>query len=256
MSNRNIKLVLSYDGTDFLGWQVQKNGRTVQGEVERALAKMHGHPVSATAAGRTDSGVHAAGQVANFYTDIRSIGPERFIPALNSLLPFDIRVFAGREVPDRFHSRHDARLREYRYYIYPRPVVPPYFRNHCHWVNYRPNLARLSAMASSIVGTRDFTSFAAVGDPNPSKVRDIFAASFFAEGPFLVFRITGSSFLWKMVRTLVGTMLDLDGEDAPPERMRDIIDRRDRRAAGETAPAGGLFLHKVLYEEECGRGVY
>jgi tRNA pseudouridine38-40 synthase len=256
MSSRNIKVVLAYDGTEFLGWQAQKRGRTVQSEVEKALAEMHKHPVPATAAGRTDSGVHAAGQVINFYTDIESMAPARFTPALNSRLPFDIRAFESREAAGDFHSRHNARMREYRYYIYPRPVVPPYFRNYCHWVPVRPDLARLSAMASYIVGLRDFTSFTALGDPNPSKVRDVFSASFFPEGPFLVFRITGSSFLWRMVRSLVGTMLSLDGDGAPPEKMRDILEARDRRFAGDTAPARGLFLHKVFYEEDCARGVY
>ncbi|MCX7788338.1 MAG: tRNA pseudouridine(38-40) synthase TruA [Spirochaetes bacterium] len=248
MSRRNIRVVLAYDGTDFFGWQNQKEGRTVQAVVEQALAKIHKHPVHVHAAGRTDSGVHAAGQVINFFTDLSSIPSEKFTPALNSILPFDVRALVSEEVDESFHARFDARLREYRYYIYPQPIVPPYFRRYCHWIAYRPHLGRLNRMASYIVGTHDFTSFSALGDPNPSKVRTVQSAAFFPQGPFLVFRITGTSFLWHMVRNLVGTFLMLDQEERPPEQIREILEAKDRDLAGDTAPASGLFLHRVIYD--------
>jgi tRNA pseudouridine38-40 synthase len=249
MSRRNIRIVLSYDGTDFLGWQTQQEGRTVQSEVEKALEKIHKHPVHIHAAGRTDSGVHAVGQVINFFTDIDSIPVERFTPAVNSLLPFDVRALKSEEVPETFHARFDARLREYRYYIYPKPIVPPYYRRYCSWISFRPNLARMNRMASFILGTHDFTSFSALRDPNPSKVRTIHSASFFPEGPFLVFRITGVSFLWHMVRNLVGTFLSLDQKESPPEVVREILEARNRSLAGDTASASGLFLYRVEYHE-------
>jgi len=248
MASRNIRVTLAYDGTDFLGWQTQKTGRTVQSVVEDALAKMHKHSVRTNAAGRTDSGVHAAGQVFNFHTDIDSMSPEKFTPALNSLLPFDVRALDSAEASEDFHARFRARFREYRYYLYPHPIVPPNYRRYCHWFSFRPDLRLLNDMAAAVVGTRDFTSFSALGDPNPSKVRNIASAQFFPEGPFIVFRIVGSSFLWRMVRNLVGTFLQLSSEGAPPERFREILEAEDRNRACETAPAQGLFLHRVVYE--------
>lgn len=248
MSRRNIRVVLAYDGTDFLGWQTQKEGRTVQAVVEQVLEKIHKHPVHVHAAGRTDSGVHAAGQVINFFTDIDSIPAEKFAPALNSILPFDVRALSSEEVDESFHARFYARLREYRYYIYPRPIVPPYYRRYCHWISYTPQLARLNRMASYVVGTHDFTSFSALGDPSPSKVRTVQSAAFFAEGPFLVFRITGTSFLWHMVRNLVGTFLKLEQAGKPPEQIRDILEGKNRDLAGDTAKASGLFLYRVEYD--------
>lgn len=241
--------MLSYDGTDFFGWQTQRQGRTVQAVVEQALERIHKHPVHVHAAGRTDSGVHAAGQVINFFTDIDSIPAEKFAPALNSILPFDVRALSSEEVDESFHARFDARLREYRYYIYPRPIVPPYYRRYCHWISYNPQLARLNRMASYVVGTHDFTSFTALGDPNPSKVRTVQSAVFFAEGPFLVFRITGISFLWHMVRNLVGTFLKIDQAGKPPEQVRDILKGKNRDLAGDTVKASGLFLYRVEYDD-------
>ncbi|MFQ3619685.1 MAG: tRNA pseudouridine(38-40) synthase TruA [Spirochaetales bacterium] len=249
MGRRNIRVVLSYDGTDFVGWQIQKEGRSVQAVIELALEKIHKHPVHIHAAGRTDSGVHALGQVINFFSDIDTLPAEKFTHALNSLLPFDVRALKSEEVEEGFHARFHARLREYRYYLYPHPIVPPQFRRYCHWLSFRPHVQRLNRMATLIVGTHDFTSFAALGDPNPSKVRTIQSASFFPWGPFLVFRITGTSFLWHMVRNIVGTCLLLDQAGEPPEKILDILHAGNRNLAGDTAPASGLFLHKVEYED-------
>ena len=249
-STRNIRLDISYDGTRFQGWQIQKEGPSVQGELEKALAVLHGHPVSLTGSGRTDSGVHATGQVANFYSTHPSIPTEKFRDALNGHLPRDIRVLQSREVPREFHSRYDARCRLYKYYILNAQAGPAHYRDFCYLTRPPLDLVRLNALAMPLAGVHDFTSFAAVRDQNENKVRQIFSARFLREGPFIVFRIGGNAFLWRMVRTLVGTLLLLDQEKAEPPRMTEILEGRNRTLAGPSAPARGLFLHKVLYGSE------
>jgi tRNA pseudouridine38-40 synthase len=249
MSDRNIKLTIAYDGTDFLGWQLQKKGRTVQGVMQEGLGQMHGHPVHVVAAGRTDSGVHATGQVANFHTDIDSINPERFRDAVNSYLPNDVRVLSSEEVGPRFHARRSARLRVYRYYTVNGPVLLPHLRNFRHWVRRPLDLKRLNELAAVLVGEHDFSCFSAEGDTNASKVRSVLVSSFDAEGDTLVYTIAATSFLWKMVRTVMGTFLMLEEQGLGASDLRRIIESGYRSNAGATAPARGLFLERVLYEE-------
>jgi tRNA pseudouridine38-40 synthase len=249
MAERNVKLTLAYDGTDFLGWQLQRTGRTVQGVMQEGLARMHGHPVHVLAAGRTDAGVHAMGQVANFHSDIDSIPAPRFREAVNSYLPRDVRVLASEEVGPRFHARRSARLRVYRYYTVCAPVLVPHLRNYRHWMRRSPETARLNRLSAALVGEHDFTCFSAEGDANLSKVRRVEASCFHSEGDTLVYTIAASSFLWKMVRTIIGTlfMLEEDGRDA--REMRLIIESGSRANAGATAPAHGLFLERVVYDD-------
>jgi len=251
-SGRNIALTVSYDGTDFLGWQRQSEkaagkGRTVQEEIERALAKMHGHPVPINGSGRTDSGVHAAGQVANFSTDIASIPAERFTVALNSLLPRDVRILGSREVPASFHARFDARERTYRYFIHcgrsPLAHEMPYVWH----LGRRPDVARLNRMAQCLSGEIDCTTFAAAGDASKSRFRYLYGASFYIDGDRLVFEISANAFLWKMVRSITGTLVELEGKGAEPAEFERRLAARDRREAGSTAPAQGLFLWSVRY---------
>ncbi len=249
---RNIMLRLSYDGTNFLGWQRQSgkgtgNGRTVQEEIERALGKMHGHPVALVGSGRTDSGVHAAGQVANFRTDIARIPAERFVPALNSMLSHDVRVLDSREAPASFHARFDARARTYRYFIYcgKRPLAHemPYIWHLGRW----PDVARLNRMASFLSGEVDCTTFTAAGDQSHTRSRYLYGAHFFPEGERLVFEISANAFLWKMVRSLTGTLIDLEARGADPAEFARILRSRERKNAGPTAPGQGLFLWDVRY---------
>jgi tRNA pseudouridine38-40 synthase len=252
MPERNIKVTVAYDGTDFLGWQLQKKGRTVQGVMQDGLERMHGHPVHVLAAGRTDSGVHATGQVANFHSDLDSIPAEKFRDAVNSFLPWDVRILASQEVGPRFHARRSARLRVYRYYIANGPVLLPHLRNYRHWVKRPLDIPRLNEMASVIVGEHDFSSFSAEGDANESKVRRVTVSSFYAEGDTLTYTIAATSFLWKMVRTVIGTFLMLEEQGlGAPELLR-IIESGSRANAGGTAPARGLFLERVYYDEENG----
>ena len=249
MSDRNIKLTVAYDGTDFLGWQLQKKGRTVQGVMQDGLGRMHGHPIHVLAAGRTDSGVHATGQVVNFHTDIDSISPERFRDAVNAYLPKDVRVLASEEVGPRFHARRSARLRLYRYYVVNGPVLLPHLRNYRHWVRRPLDMKRLNGMASVLVGEHDFSCFSAEGDANVSKVRRVLVSSFHAEGDTLIYTIAATSFLWKMVRTVMGTFFMLEEQGLGAADLGRIIESGYRANAGATAPAHGLFLERVLYEE-------
>ena len=247
---RNIKLILAYDGTDFLGWQRQGTGRTVQGVIEDALAKLHKEPVTLTGSGRTDAGVHAAGQAANFHTSIQSMEAGRFVPALNSLLPRDVRILEAREARPDFHARFDARLRSYRYYfITRRPAQPWELRYNWH-IRRQPDVARLNSYARLFRGEMDCTAFAVPGDKSKSRSRYISGAAFFYEGDRLVFEITANAFLWKMVRSVAGTLLHFDEKEYKPDYLKNVIASGDRALTGPTAPPEGLFLWKIEYYRE------
>lgn len=246
---RNIRLTVSYDGTDFSGWQRQKSDRSVQEELERALAKMHGHEVLTYGAGRTDSGVHAHGQVANFYTDIASIPADRFVPALNGLLPRDVRILDSRPAPFDFHSRFDAASRRYRYFTLVGQGDPWRLR-YAHQLFKRPDIAVLNGMASKLLGETDFTSLSSAQDASLSRFRCVSEASFRWEGDMLVFEIAANAFLWRMVRSIVGTILYFEAEGKGAADMAALLAARDRKLAGPTAPARGLFLWNVEYYPE------
>lgn len=250
-STRRIRLDLSYDGTGFSGWQRQNEGRTVQGEIEKALSKLHGGSfVGLVGSGRTDAGVHASCQVAHFDSPGSSIPSGRFAQALNSHLPRDVRIHESWEVPGNFHARYDAVMRLYRYYIVSPRSQKAYMRNYSLSCFMELDLPALNNLAMVLLGSHDFTSFAAARDPSQSKVRRIYSASFLKEGPFTVFRVAGNAFLWKMVRTMVGTILDLYEKGKGPESLWEILEARDRRLAGPCAPSRGLFLDKVVYGSE------
>jgi tRNA pseudouridine38-40 synthase len=250
MAERNIKLTLAYDGTEFLGWQLQKRGRTVQGALQDGLGRMHGHTVHVVAAGRTDSGVHATGQVCSFRSDIDSIPPARFRDAVNAYLPQDVRVVDSREAPAGFHARRSARLRVYRYYTVCGPVLLPHVRAFRHWVRRRLDVRLLSELAAAIIGQHDFTCFSAEGDANLSKVRRVSTSAFHVEGDTLVYTIAATSFLWKMVRTVMGTFLMVEELGRSVSDLRLIMEAGVRSNAGGTAPARGLFLERVVYDVE------
>ena len=249
---RVIRATLAYDGTDFVGWQVQANGRSVQGVVQDGLQRMHGHPVRVVGAGRTDSGVHATGQVASFLSDIDSVPGPRFRDALNAYLPHDVRVVESAEAPPGFHARRSATMRVYRYYTVAAPVLMPHLRRYRHWVRRSLDLDRLRAIAGVVAGEHDFTSFTAEGSAAGSRVRTVTESRFDAEGDTAVYTIAAGSFLWKMVRNIVGTSLWLEENGGGPAEMAAILDACSRPAAGPTAPACGLFLERVLYDETVG----
>lgn len=247
LASRNIKLTLAYDGTDFCGWQIQKGQRTVQGVVEEALGHIHGSPIRVGVAGRTDSGVHADGQVISFLSDC-TVPDERFVNAINSQLPRDVRALSSICVPNSFHARFSAQWREYKYYIRQAAYSDPFSRFFCLTVKRDLNLKVLNGYASRLVGTHDFTTFAAAGDQSRSKIRAIRSASFYQKGPYIIFRIIGNAFLWKMVRSLIGTILDHVADRHHIESFDKILSARDRSLAGSTAPAKGLSLYRVIYD--------
>jgi tRNA pseudouridine38-40 synthase len=244
---RNIRLLIAYDGTDFSGWQRQDRSRTVQGTLEDALERIHKHPVALTGAGRTDAGVHAAGQVANFQTDIDSIPAERFVRALNGILPRDIRILEARAAPEDFHARFDARSRSYRYhFVCGRPALPQELRYSLQlW--RRPNLELLNTYARRFRGELDCSLFARPGDPSLSRSRYFYNAAFFVQGDSLVFELRANAFLWNMARSVVGTLLHYEEKGTPAEEVKAIIAAGDRALAGPTVPPNGLFLWKVEY---------
>ena len=255
---RNIKLVISYDGTDFHGWQRQSENQThtttVQGVIEKALQEMHKQPVALTGAGRTDTGVHAIGQAANFYTNIDSIPAEKFVPAINGLLPKDIRILRACEVPADFHARFSACSRTYRYhFILGRPVFPHESRYNLQLWRY-PNIDLLNAYGRLLLGETDCTIFAGAGDTSlaegKSANRYVYNARFFIENSRLVFEIKANAFLRNMVRSVAGTFLFYEEKGTDPKELQSIIASGDRSLAGPTLSPQGLFLWEVEYPTE------
>ncbi|NLW55887.1 MAG: tRNA pseudouridine(38-40) synthase TruA [Firmicutes bacterium] len=244
---RNIKLTLAYDGTDFCGFQRQAQGeRTVQSELEKALARLTGSVPKLIAAGRTDSGVHAKGQVVNFQTTSR-IPTARWTAALNSCLPPDLVVWQAEEVPLEFHARYGAKSKTYQYIVSCRRWPDVFLRRYSyHW----PGVLDLKAMgraAAQLVGEHDFRGFAAAGSTVKTTVRRLYRAEVERRGEEIYFTFQGNGFLYKMVRNMVGTLLLIGERKAAPLLVEEIFAHGDRQAAGPTAPPQGLTLVSVEY---------
>lgn len=255
-SMRNILLTVSYDGTDFCGWQRQDKSdggrpvRTVQGEIEKALEKIHKEHVNLTGSGRTDSGVHAFAQAANFYSPIDSIPVEKYIPAINAFLPDDIRIVGSSEVAQDFSSRFSATSRTYRYFIHTGNPFASEMR--FVWpIHHKPDITVLNKMASYLRGEIDCATFAAAGDASLSTFRYIENARFFVDDKnpeVIVFEICANAFLWKMVRSLTGSLIFFEKSGRTPEYFKEVLDSHDRKRAGPTAPPSGLFLYQVSFD--------
>ena len=249
---RNVKLLLAYDGSDFSGWQVQPDVATIQGTLASAIGRLTGEKVSPQGSGRTDAGVHALAQVANFHT-ASPIPLTHLVKALNHLLPATIRVLAAEEVPPEFHARKSARAKTYRYRLYRAPICPPFLARYVWHYPFPLDEQALEQAAHQVLGEHDFRSFAAL-DPepgreytNPSSVRRIFRSNWARMGDELVYSVKGNGFLHHMVRNLVGTFVLVGKGTLRPEDVGAILAARNRSAAGATAPASGLYLVKVEY---------
>lgn len=247
---RNIKLTLEYDGTDFYGWQVQvKSQRTVQAEIEKALKKIFKKHVTLFGSGRTDSGVHALGQVANFHAATR-LPIETIQTALNAHLPKDIAVVRIEEVGPRFHARFSVKSKTYRYAILNRPARCAIERRFCLFYPYPLNLRLMRAEAEALVGRYDFKSFQAANpsrDEKATAVRTVKRLTIRKKGDRVLIEIEADGFLYKMVRNIVGTLLGIGRGQLPKGSMRRILKSKDRTIAPAPAKAQGLTLLKVEY---------
>ncbi|WP_336866272.1 tRNA pseudouridine(38-40) synthase TruA [Peribacillus frigoritolerans] len=242
------KCVIAYDGTDFAGYQVQPEKRTIQSEFEAVLAQMHkGTIIKVTASGRTDSGVHAKGQVLHFESPL-TFPTENWIKAFSALLPTDIIVLEVDIVPDDFHARFHTTGKEYRYIVARSKLRDPFKRNYAYHYPYPLNVEAMREAISYLIGTHDFTSFCSAKTEVVDKVRTIKEMDFEESDDFMVFRFVGEGFLYNMVRILVGTLLDVGSGKISPHDMSGILDKKDRSFAGKTAPAQGLYLWKVFYK--------
>ena len=243
---RNIRLILEYDGTDFKGWQVQPGQRTVQGELESALQRLFGAPIRVVAAGRTDAGVHARGQVANFKTD-SGLDVGRVERAINALLPADISVRNADCVSPDFNARYDARRREYSYHVaFERHALG---RRYAVWVRGRLDLGAMQAGANGFLGQYDFTSFCVAAREKENRCCHVIRCEWVPIDGGLRLDIAADRFLRAMVRGIVGTLLQVGRGARDPREIPGILEARDRGCAGPTAPPHGLFLERVAYED-------
>jgi tRNA pseudouridine38-40 synthase len=245
MPEQNIRLVLAFDGTAYRGWQIQKNQQTIQGLVSEAIFRITGERIKLTGSGRTDSGTHARGLVANFLTNSR-IDPSKFVPALNSMLPGDIRVLSSRRVPSSFHARRDARSKVYRYQIFHGPILRPHLIREYFHFPYPIDISKMERAALRFLGEHDFASFAK-GPPGPNTIRRIYRCDLAGKGRCLFLTVEGNGFLHHMVRNMAGTLLEIGTGSMTLKEFRKLFDKRDRTLAGFTAPARGLILLKVKY---------
>ncbi len=247
---RNYKMTLRYDGSRYDGWQKQTNTeRTIQGKLEEVLGKMTGQPVEVHGSGRTDAGVHALCQVANFHADLR-MTPEAVREYLNQYLPEDIAVTAVTTAPDRFHSRLNAVEKTYLYRIETAPRKDVFERKYIFGLGETPDVERMRRAAAFLLGEHDFKSFCSNKKMKKSTVRRITAITIETEGTKVLIRYRGNGFLYNMVRILTGTLIEVGLGKREPEEMREILMKKDRQAAGFTAPAEGLFLESVSYGGE------
>lgn len=243
---RNFKILLSYDGTDFAGWQTQPGQRTVQEVLQTALHTLTGGPVRVTASGRTDSGVHAVGQVAHFLSETR-LPAGRMAAALNSQLPHDVAVLACDEMPLGFDANRDAVRKLYRYVIHDGQVVGPFLRRYCCHVKYPVDVAAMARAGAVLKGTHDFQSFETEWPNRASSVRTITHLGVSRAGEYVWLDVEADGFLYNMVRAIAGTLLNVGRGFWPEREVEAILHARDRRRAGPTAPAQGLFLMRVQY---------
>jgi tRNA pseudouridine38-40 synthase len=245
---RNIRLVLSYDGTDFNGWQTQPGYRTVQETLEKVVAELTGEErVRANASGRTDAGVHAVGQVVNFYSTTR-LAPEVLVRATNAHLPQDVVVKRADDVPESFDANRDARRKLYRYVIHDGAVPDPFLRRYCCQSRHRLDATAMRRAAEPLKGRHDFRSFETDWPNRLSSVRTVTHLAVNRVGDWIWIDVEADGFLYNMVRAIAGTLMNVGRGYWPEAHVAEILQAEDRTQAGPTAPAQGLFLMRVTYE--------
>ncbi len=246
---RRIKLVVAYDGTNYCGFQVQNNGPTIEGELNRVLSELFGEDIRVIGASRTDSGVHAYCNVAVFDTGAR-MPAEKMIYAINQRLPEDIKVQSSCEVSQDFHPRHTDTRKTYEYRIYNTGVQNPMKRHYALWDYHNLNVDRMKEAAAYLVGEHDFKSFCSADTQVESTVRTIYDLSVTQKGEDITISVCGNGFLYNMVRIIAGTLLEVGKGKIEPNEMGKILAALNRQAAGPTAPAHGLTLVKYEFLKE------
>jgi tRNA pseudouridine38-40 synthase len=244
---KNFKLIIEYDGSRYHGWQRQKNDRSIQEEIEKALQKMTTNRVTVIGSGRTDAGVHAEGQVASFKCDTR-LEPEALLNGLNSLLAEDTVIKVCEQVSSSFHARFDAKSKIYHYKILNRPTPAAIGRQYSWLIRKSLNQDAMRAAISHIIGRHDFKAFEGTGSPRQHTIRQVYSADLIEQqSGLLVFHIEADGFLRYMVRNIVGTLVDVGMQKLTSDDFKSILDSKDRSQASATAPAHGLTLVKVIY---------
>ena len=249
----NYKLLIQYDGTDFHGWQVQENDRTIQGELERVIGMLADTDVGVIGSGRTDAGVHAEGQVANVHLSGK-FTPERLKHAINGNLWRDIRIMNAEKAPDEFHSRFSAKRKTYIYRVVNAPVISPFWRRYAHHEARPLDVGRMNEVARLFLGEHDWTAFASSKSDGESRVRTVLDFTVesrwddVARGTMIELRVTAHGFLRYMVRSIAGTMLEVGRGEKDADAIQTAIVTGDRGLAGQTAPAHGLTLVRVDYD--------
>ena len=244
---RNIKLTIEYDGKDFNGWQKQPNKLNIQGSIEAAIKQITGEDVELTASGRTDAGVHAFGQIANFKTE-SNLPIDKFPIALNSNLKKSIRIILAEEVDERFHSRLSCKKKTYRYVINNLPVASAIYRNQETHIPQKLNIEKMKQAIKYFEGEHDFKAFKASGTSNNNSIRTIYKAEIIENNNGRIYiELTGNGFLYNMVRIIAGTIVDVGLGKTEPEKISEIINKGKRELAGKTLPPNGLYLMRVEY---------
>ena len=244
---RNIKLIIEYDGKSFNGWQKQPNKLNIQGEIEKAIGELTGEEINLIASGRTDAGVHSFGQTANFKTENETISIEKFPIAINSKLKKSIVVKSAEEVDERFHSRYSVKSKTYRYIINNSEMGTAIYRDLEFHFPIKLDVDKMKKAAKYFEGEHDFKGFKASGTSSKSSVRTIYEANVEKQGDKIIIELTGNGFLYNMVRIISGTLLDVGLDKIKPEEISEIIESKDRKRAGRTLPAHGLYLVEVNY---------
>ena len=245
---KRVKLVVAYDGTNYCGWQVQPNAITVEGMLNKKLSELLKEEVKVIGASRTDSGVHALGNVAVFDTEARIPG-EKISYALNQRLPEDIRIQRSEEVPIDFHPRYCKCWKEYEYRIYNAEFANPMERLYSYFVYKELNIENMQKAAAYLVGEHDFKSFCSTATQTENTVRTIYAIEIQKCGQIITIKVRGNGFLYNMVRIIVGTLVQTGLGFYEPEKVKEMLEAEDRTVAGPTAPACGLRLNEIFYDD-------
>ncbi|MEN6594277.1 MAG: tRNA pseudouridine(38-40) synthase TruA [Clostridiaceae bacterium] len=246
--SRRIRIIVAYDGTNYVGWQLQENGVSVQQRLNEALLAVTGEQIRVHGSGRTDSGVHARAQVAHFDTTAR-MPANKFAIAMNMRLPRDIRVLFSEEVPEEFHARFSAKNKTYRYTVQTGLHADVFCRDTALHLHTPVDFDRMAIAARDALGEHDFSAFMTTGSKIESTVRTVTRSEWTREGAFYYYDVSANGFLYNMVRILVGTILEIGAGNLPEHAIAHALETKNRLDAGPTAPAHGLMLMRVVYDE-------